>query len=56
MTIYNRTTGAPAEVPGFAEAVYQSIMDSMQRSDKETMQKGLEWFFKHFNKEFMILL
>ena len=52
----NRFSGATASLPWFAVAVYDMIIGSERLEDYDTMQKGLDWFAKHFPKEYMTLL
>jgi hypothetical protein len=52
----NRFSGATASLPWFAVAVYDMIIGAERLEDYNTMQKGLDWFAKHFPKEYMTLL
>ena len=52
----NRFSGATASLPWFAVAVYDLIIGAERLEDYDTMQKGLDWFAKHFPKEYMTLL
>jgi len=52
----NRFSGATASLPWFAVAVYDMIIGAERLEDYKTMQKGLDWFAKHFPKEYMTLL
>jgi hypothetical protein len=52
----NRFSGATASLPWFAVAVYDMIIGAERLEDYDTMQKGLDWFAKHFPKEYMTLL
>ena len=52
----NRFSGATASLPWFAVAVYDMIIGAERLEDYKTMQKGLDWFAKHFPKEYMTIL
>ena len=39
-----------------AVAVYDCIKGAEYMEDSETMRKGIEWFQKHYPKEYMVLL
>ena len=45
-----------AMLPAFAVAIYDTIIGAEQTEDYDLMQKGLDWFSKHFTKEYMVLL
>ena len=55
-TISNRFGGESCELPAFAVAVYDVIMGSELFQDWDSHRKGLDWFSKHFTKEYMVLL
>jgi hypothetical protein len=52
----NRFSGATASLPWFAVAVYDMIIGAERLEDYKTMERGLDWFAKHFPKEYMTLL
>ena len=60
MTIGNRFNDEDsqqyAKLPAFAVAIYDTIIGAEQTEDYDLMQKGLDWFSKHFTKEYMVLL
>ena len=60
MTIGNRFNDEGsqqyAKLPAFAVAIYDTIIGAEQTEDYDLMQKGLDWFSKHFTKEYMVLL
>ena len=67
--VRNRFGGEETELPEFAVAVYDVIMGSQQIASVydsthgdgasplwNDVRKGLDWFRKHFAKEYMVLL
>ena len=54
--VANRFSGATASLPWFAVAVYDMIIGAERLADYKTMERGLDWFAKHFPKEYMTLL
>ena len=55
-TIENRFGGDKVTVPGFAAAVYDVIIGSEMVQDWDKVQRGCDWFRKHFPKAYMVLL
>ncbi len=55
-TITNRFGGESCTLPAFAVAVYDVITGSELFHDYKTMRTGLDWFSKHFTKQYMVLL
>jgi hypothetical protein len=55
-TVRNRFGGESCTLPAFAVAVYDVIIGSEMLGDFKTVRKGLDWFSKHFTKEYMVLL
>ena len=55
-TVRNRFGGESCTLPAFAIAVYDVIMGSEMLQDWKTHRQGLDWFSKHFTKEYMVLL
>ena len=55
-TITNRFGGDSCILPAFAVAVYDVIIGSEMLGDFKTVRKGLDWFSRHFTKEYMVLL
>ena len=49
--VKNRFSGAPALLPWFAVAVYDTLMGADQLGDSTTKQKGLDWFSKYFTSK-----
>ena len=56
LTISNRFSGQTAVVPAFAVAIYDTIIGAERIQDYTLMQKGLDWFSRHFTKQYMTLL
>jgi len=55
-TIANRFSGEEVQLPQFATAVYDTITGAELLEDWTTVRKGLDWFRKHFAKEYMVIL
>jgi hypothetical protein len=55
-TVRNRFGGESCSLPAFAIAVYDVIIGSEMLGDYKTVRQGLDWFTKHFTKEYMVLL
>ena len=55
-TVKNRFGGESCTLPAFAIAVYDVIIGSEMLGDYQTVRDGLDWFTKHFTKEYMVLL
>ena len=55
-TVRNRFGGESCTLPAFAIAVYDVIIGSEMFGDYKTVRQGLDWFSKHFTKEYMVLL
>jgi hypothetical protein len=54
--VRNRFGGESCMLTPEAVAVYDTIMGSELIGDYKTVRKGLDWFRKHYPKEYMILL
>jgi len=54
--IANRFTGQECTMPGFAAAVYDTIIGAEQFEDWDTVRLGLDWFKKHFAEQYMVVL
>lgn len=54
--ITNPFSGESITLPPEAVAVYDTIMGCQMVGDYKRMQKGLDWFRRHFAKEYMVLL
>ena len=56
VTIANRFTGQETTMPGFAAAVYDTIIGAEQFKDWDTVRLGLDWFKKYLPKQYMVVL
>ena len=67
--VSNPFSGKSVELPAFAAAVYDVIIGSNMIAEKhdskfgwgsapewKTVRQGLDWFKKHFAKEYMVIL
>ena len=54
--IKNRFGGEECTVPGYAASVYDTIIGAERFNEVNTMRLGLDWFMKHFPKQYMVLL
>jgi len=54
--IANRFNGEECTMPGYAVAVYDTIIGAERFEDWDTVRAGLDWFRRHFAKEYMVLL
>ena len=52
----NIFSGETVNLPRFAKAVRNEILHAEMATDYPTVRKGLDWFRKHFAKEYMVLL
>ena len=55
-TVRNRFGGESCTLPAFAVAVYHEIIGSEMLGDYKTVRQGLDWFSRHFTKEYYVLL
>ena len=55
-TVRNRFGGESCTLPAFAVAVYDVIIGSEMLGDYKTVSQGLDWFSRHFTKEYYVLL
>jgi len=56
VTIENRFGGEKCTVPGYAAAVYDTIIGAERFEDWDTVRAGLDWFQKHFAAQYMVVL
>ena len=56
IVIANRFTGEETAVPGYAASVYDTIIGAEMVGETNTIRLGLDWFSKHFPKQYMVLL
>ena len=54
--IANRFGGEECTMPGYAAAVYDTIIGAERFEDWDTVRAGLDWFQKHFPKQYMVVL
>ena len=54
--VSNPFSGQKVKLQPTAIAVYDCIKGAEYMEDGDTMQKGIEWFQKHYPKEYMVLL
>ena len=54
--VKNPFSGEKVTLQPTAVAVYDCIKGAEYMEDGDTMQKGIEWFQKHYPKEYMVLL
>ena len=54
--VRNRFGGDSCTLPAFAVAVYDVITGAEMLQDYNTVRTGLDWFSKHFTKQYMVLL
>jgi len=54
--VANTYSGEKVMLEPIAVAVYDCIKGAEYMEDSETMRKGIEWFQKHYPKEYMVLL
>ena len=43
-------------MPGYAAAVYDTIIGAEQFEDWDTVRAGLDWFKQHFAAQYMVVL
>ena len=54
--IKNRFSGQECTMPGYAAAVYDTIIGAEQFHDYDTVRAGLDWFKQHFAEQYMVVL
>ena len=54
--IANRFTGQECTMPGYAAAVYDTIIGAEQFGQWEVVRAGLDWFKQYFAKQYMVVL
>jgi len=55
-TVSNPFTGFKCELTPDAVATYDVIKGAEMLGQSHIVRKGLDWFIKHYTKEYMILL
>ena len=54
--VANHFSGETTQLPMFAQYVRDAILGAEFVGNTAMMRKGLDWFQKHFAKEYMVLL
>ena len=54
--IANRFSGEETAMPGYAAAVYDTIIGAEMFKDYDTVRAGLDWFKKYFAAQYMVVL
>ena len=52
----NHFSGESTTLPQFAKAVRDAILGAELLGDYPKVRKGLDWFSRHFAKQYMVLL
>jgi hypothetical protein len=56
VTVTNPFSGDSCELTPEAVAVYDVVIGANLIGDYKTVRKGIDWFRKHYAREYMILL
>ena len=56
VTIANRFTGQETTMPGYAAAVYDTIIGAEMTENWDVVRAGLDWFKQYFAKQYMVVL
>ena len=56
VTIANRFTGQECTMPGYAAAVYDTIIGAERFEEWDHVRAGLDWFKKYFAEQYMVVL
>ena len=54
--IANRFSGQETTMPGYAAAVYDTIIGAEQFESWDTVRAGLDWFKQYFAEQYMVVL
>ena len=54
--IANRFSGEKTKMPGYAAAVYDTIIGAEMTHNYEIVRAGLDWFKQHFAAQYMVVL
>ena len=54
--IKNRFTGQECTMPGYAAAVYDTIIGAERFEEWDHVRAGLDWFKQHFAEQYMVVL
>ena len=55
-TIANRVTGQECQMPGYAAAVYDTIIGAEMTENWDVGRAGLDWFKQYFAEQYMVVL
>ena len=47
---------APSKMPGYAAAVYDTIIGAEMTHNYDIVRAGLDWFKQHFAAQYMVVL
>lgn len=56
VTVTNPFSKESCELPRYAAKVYDKIKIAELKEDYKTVRQGLDWFQRHFTKEYFVLL
>ena len=56
VTIANRFTGQKTTMPGYAAAVYDTIIGAEMTENWDVVRAGLDWFKQYFAEQYMVVL
>ena len=56
ITIKNRFTGQECTMPGYAAAVYDTIIGAEMVEQWDVVRAGLDWFKQYFAEQYMVVL
>ena len=56
VNIANRFTGQETKMPGYAAAVYDTIIGAEMTVNWDVGRAGLDWFKQYFPKQYMVAL
>ena len=56
VTIENRFGGEKCTVPGYAAAVYDTIIGAEMTENWDVVRAGLDWFKQYFAAQYMVVL
>ena len=54
--IANRFTGQECTMPGYAAAVYDTIIGAEMTENWDVVRAGLDWFKQYFAEQYMVVL
>ena len=56
VTIANRFSGQECTMPGYAAAVYDTIIGAEMTENWDVVRAGLDWFKQYFAEQYMVVL